>query len=131
VGRTPWSAAGPLAGSFIEKVFLRVNYVEMPSYIRHLPHIYAIGQPIFLTWRLAGSLPPNRAFPESALTSREAFAAMDRLLDEARTGPLYLRQADVADMVVEAILYNAAVLVHYELHAFAVMPNHVHLLVTP
>ena len=34
-------------------------------------------------------------------------------------------------MVVEAIQYGAAVLGHYHLHAYVVMPNHVHLLVTP
>jgi putative transposase len=34
-------------------------------------------------------------------------------------------------MVVEAIHYNADTLGHYVLHAFAVMPNHVHLLITP
>ena len=34
-------------------------------------------------------------------------------------------------MVVEAIHYNASVLRHYELHALVVMPNHVHVLVTP
>ena len=33
-------------------------------------------------------------------------------------------------MVVEAIWYNAQVLGHYALHAFVVMPNHVHLLAT-
>jgi REP element-mobilizing transposase RayT len=33
-------------------------------------------------------------------------------------------------MVVEAIHFNANTLGHYTLHAFAVMPNHVHLLVT-
>jgi REP-associated tyrosine transposase len=32
-------------------------------------------------------------------------------------------------MVVEAIGYNAQILRHYALHAFVVMPNHVHLLV--
>ncbi len=56
---------------------------------------------------------------------------MDRLLDEARDGTFYLRQPDIADMVVEAIHYNAAVLGHYSLHSFVVMPNHVHLLATP
>jgi REP element-mobilizing transposase RayT len=80
---------------------------------------------------LHGSLPPNRAFPTEALTSGQAFAAMDRLLEQARTGPFYLRQPEIADMIVEAIYYNANVLGHYELHAFVVMPNHVHLLVTP
>jgi REP element-mobilizing transposase RayT len=56
---------------------------------------------------------------------------MDRLLDETRTGPFHLRQPALAQMVVEAIHFNAAELGHYELHAFVVMPNHVHLLATP
>ena len=56
---------------------------------------------------------------------------MDRLLDEARSGTYYLRQQPVADMVIEAIYYNAETLGHCILHAFVAMPNHVHLLVTP
>jgi REP element-mobilizing transposase RayT len=56
---------------------------------------------------------------------------MDRLLDEARTGAFYLRQPAIADLVVEAIDYNAAVLGHYRLHAFVIMPNHVHMLASP
>ncbi len=34
-------------------------------------------------------------------------------------------------MIVAAIYHNAEVLGHYELHAFVVMRNHIHLLVTP
>jgi REP element-mobilizing transposase RayT len=56
---------------------------------------------------------------------------MDRLLEETRVGMFYLRQPAIADMVVEAILYNAEILEHYDLHSFVLMPNHVHLLVTP
>jgi putative transposase len=56
---------------------------------------------------------------------------MDRSLDEARTGAFYLRQPAIADMIVEAIRYNANILGHYILHGFVVMPNHVHLLATP
>jgi putative DNA methylase len=103
----------------------------MTFYRRRLPHIYDTGQSVFLTWRLHDSLAPQRAFPVEALTSGQAFAAMDRLLDEARSGAFYLRQPPVADMVVEAIQYNAKILGHYRLHAFVVMPNHVHLLATP
>ena len=103
----------------------------MAYYRRRLPHLYAVGKPISLTWCLSGSIPTGRAFPEDGLTSGHAFAAFDRLLDEARTGPMYLRQAPIADMVVEAIHYNATKLKQYELHAFVVMPNHTHLLVTP
>src|ERR1700682_4459607 len=98
----------------------------MTLYRRHLPHLFQIGQPVFISWRLYGSLPPNRAFPDSALTSGQAFAALDRLLDHATTGPLYLRQPALAAMVVDAIHYNANVLKHYTTHAYAVMPNHVH-----
>jgi putative DNA methylase len=103
----------------------------MTLYQRRLPHDYETEQPVFLTWRLHGSLPPHRAFPTAALTSGQAFGAMDRLLDEARDGAFYLRQPAAADMIVEAIQYNANVLGHYVLHAFVVMPNHVHLLATP
>jgi hypothetical protein len=57
----------------------------MAFYRRRLPHVYQTGQPIFLTWRLQDSLPPNRVFPAEAQTSGQAFAAMDCLLEETRT----------------------------------------------
>jgi putative DNA methylase len=55
---------------------------------------------------------------------------MDRLLDNARTGPLYLRRPDIATVVVDAIHYRERER-HYQLHSYVVMPNHVHLLMTP
>jgi putative DNA methylase len=100
-------------------------------YRRRLPHIYETEQPVFLTWRLFGSLPANRYFRGGLLSSGRVFAALDRLLDERRDGPTYLRQPAVADMAVEAIHFSSNVLGHYTLHAFAVLPNHVHLLITP
>ena len=103
----------------------------MALYRRRLPHDYETDQPVFLTWRLHDSLPCHRVFPAATVNSGQAFAAMDRLLEEARSGPFYLRQPAIADRVVEAIQYNAANLGHYVLHAFVVMPNHVHLLATP
>ena len=56
---------------------------------------------------------------------------MDKLLDETRTGPFYLRQPAIADMIVEAIHYNSEALGHYALRSFVVMRNHIHLLATP
>ncbi|HVV45549.1 MAG TPA: transposase [Bryobacteraceae bacterium] len=53
------------------------------------------------------------------------------MLDAASSGPVYSRTPKIAQVVVEAIEYNASVFRHYELHVFAVMPNHGHLLVTP
>jgi REP element-mobilizing transposase RayT len=100
-------------------------------YQRRLPHIGLLNQPVFITWRLAGSLPPGRHFPAGELASGAAFAAMDRLLDEARTGPSHLRMPALASIVAEAICYNSARMRHFEVHHFVVMPNHVHLLATP
>jgi REP element-mobilizing transposase RayT len=54
---------------------------------------------------------------------------MDRILDNTCTGPLYLRIAEIASMVVAAIRFRE--LRHYQLHSYVVMPNHVHLLMTP
>jgi len=52
---------------------------------------------VFVTWRLWGSLPQERL--PAHLTSGEAFVALDRLLDTARIGPVYLRQDQIAGMV--------------------------------
>jgi REP element-mobilizing transposase RayT len=54
---------------------------------------------------------------------------MDRLLAQAAASPLYLKRPDVAQTVVEAIQYRDPV--QYLLHSFVVMPNHVHVLITP
>ena len=64
---------------------------------RRLPLLHATEQASSL-----GSPPPNRAFPGGALSSGQAFAAMDRLLDQTRAGPFYLRRPAMAEMVVEA-----------------------------
>jgi putative transposase len=95
-----------------------------------VPHWDSVGQPVFVTFRLAGSLPENRVFPPANLASGEAFQAIDKLLDHVRTGPFFLEQSEIAQMVLEAIRDGDNRFRRYELHAYAVMPNHVHLLVT-
>jgi REP element-mobilizing transposase RayT len=117
--------------AFPENILPSAHYPFVATFhTRRLPHYHAVGQPIFLTWRLQGSLPANRSFP-SASTSGQAFLAMDRILDNARTGPQYLRLPEIAQMVVEAIHYRDQRLRHYDLHRYVVMGNHVHLLITP
>ncbi len=54
---------------------------------------------------------------------------MDRLLDHARYGPTFLRQPAVAQQVQASLEYGVQ-LGHYHLHAWVIMPNHVHLLFT-
>ncbi len=102
----------------------------MTFHTRRLPHIHSIGKPIFITWRLHGSLPACRYFPPGT-TSGQAFVAMDRLLDSARNGPLHLRRPEIANMTVEALHYHEKNLDHYDLHAYVIMANHVHILITP
>jgi putative transposase len=104
----------------------------MAHYERRLPHWDVIGQPLFVTFRLHGSLPANRVFaPERLVSSGEAFRAMDRILDGGRSGPLFLRRPEIAELVERALRDGESRFHRYQLHAFAVMPNHVHLLVTP
>ena len=86
---------------------------------------------MFVTFRLHGSLPVNRRFPNARLTSGQAFVALDRLLDRAKTGPFFLRQPEIASMFIRALFDGQDRFERYEVHAFVVMSNHVHLLVTP
>ena len=96
----------------------------MPQYGRRLPHEHPAGRALFLTWHLHGSLPHARYPPPGKMHSGQAFVWMDRYLDTTRTGPLYLRQPGIAEAGVETLHY-------YDLHAYVIMPNHVHLLVSP
>jgi REP element-mobilizing transposase RayT len=103
----------------------------MTFYERRLPHLSVPDRSVFLTWRLYDSLPRHRVFRKESLNSGVAFAALDRLLDESRCGAFHMREPAIANMIVDAIQYNTKTLGHYFLHAFVVMPNHVHLLATP
>ena len=95
---------------------------------RRLPHLYVVGEPLFITFRLHSSLPPNRKFP-ARLPSGKAFVCMDRLLDKECSGPAYMRMPAIAQTVIASIRKGAQS--DYRLHAWVVMPNHVHLLLTP
>ncbi len=57
-----------------------------------------------------------------------AFVEADRVLDRA-AGPRWLSQPAVAGCVVRHILENDGS--DYQVHAFVVMPNHVHVLLEP
>jgi hypothetical protein len=100
-------------------------------YRRRLPHWQPEGVPVFLTWHLKDSLPQHRYPPPSSPSAGRAFLWMDQFLDTARTGPFWLQMAPIAGLVVDGIAFGQDPLKHYELGAFVVMPNHVHLLVTP
>jgi REP-associated tyrosine transposase len=100
------------------------------DYHRRLPHWHPQEKSIFLTWHLHGSV-PRRYPPPGSMSAGQAFVWMDRFLDETRAGPFWLRNESIAALVVDAIRFGSHPLGHYETLAYVVMPNHVHLLVTP
>ena len=77
----------------------------MRKYRRRLPHIDVPGAPTFVTWRLLGSLPAERSFRAEHLSSGA--------------------QPAIATVVMEQLRRVPA------LHAYVIMPNHVHVLWTP
>ncbi|MGA2268539.1 MAG: transposase [Bryobacteraceae bacterium] len=101
----------------------------MAEYRRRLPHFHPDGAYLFVTWRLYGSLP---VLPPDVIysTPGQAFAAQDRALAR-RQGPLWLSDPRVARRVVEAIRHGESEKQLYELQAWALMPNHVHVLMLP
>jgi putative transposase len=119
-------------------------------YRRTLPHWQPEGSTIFLTWRLYGSLPESavariKATRElllreakrtgESVTDRKArhnkklFGMLDAMLDKAESGPLWLKEKSIADLVEDALLDRYAGL--YKLWSYVVMANHVHVLLRP
>src|ERR1039458_9416225 len=101
---------------------------HMAEYRRRLPHFHPDGEYLFVTWRLHGSLPVAPPDVINA-TPGHAFVAEDRALAQGR-GRLWLSDTRVARQVVEAIR-EGEIRKFYELSAWVVMPNHVHLLILP
>jgi putative DNA methylase len=101
----------------------------MPEYRRRLPHLQPGEACLFVTWRLHGSIPTSvlrGRFP----TPGHAFAASDRALAQDQRH-LWLRDPRIARLLSEAIRAGQTERQFYELEAWVVMPNHVHLLVRP
>jgi len=106
----------------------------MTFYRRRLPHWCPEGAVVFLTWRLFGTLPcctPEVVQADSLLTDGQRFAAQDRRLDVADSGPRWLKEPRIAACVAETLLLGERVWKKYDLWACVIMANHVHVLLTP
>lgn len=66
-----------------------------------------------------------------AISTDEEFKPADLIEHRATSGPLWLQNPQVAACVVRTLQRGSAELRHYVLHAFVVMANHVHVLLTP
>ena len=56
---------------------------------------------------------------------------MDREVDQAAFGPVWLQDARIARVVADALLYGESGRHSYQLRAWVIMPNHVHVLPRP
>jgi putative transposase len=68
--------------------------------------------------------------PPGKSSDGKVFVWMDRYLDTTRKGPLYLGRPEIAAIVARSILWGVS-LGQYELRAWVVMANHVHVLLLP
>ena len=95
----------------------------------YLPHRDEPGLTQFVTFRLAESFPESlRSEWEHLLKiedDRQRRAGLEAYLDRGR-GECYLRQPEIAQLVEEAVRFFQGE--RYDLRAWVVMPNHVHVL---
>ena len=96
----------------------------------YLPHCDFPGLTQFVTFRLADSMPVSRRDEWEHLLKiedvRERRAELEKYLDRG-VGDCSLRKAKVAKIVEDTLLYFHHE--RYEMLAWCVMPNHVHVLV--
>lgn len=123
-----------------------------PFYRRNLPHYQPSGHVVFVTFRLAGTIPRSVAMklkekrefwekvlgnsestPDQLLEARKKLQNLmgkwDGILDAARYGPRWLFDHRVAYLVAESIRYRDGKV--YTLYSSCVMPNHVHVVLRP
>jgi len=120
-------------------------------YRRHLPHWQPAGAVFFVTFRLADSIPISvikllqkvRAQEETRLNNNYMdelpiqdfleeewyFRKLDTELDNQNTGPHWLNKPEIASIIVDALNYRH--MRFFDLYAFCIMPNHVHVVFEP
>ena len=114
-------------------------------YRRNLPHYHLDGYPLFVTFRLADSIPFSvlaklKIQRENGLKAlmkydlgemdkleQKYFRLYDEWLDRCEIGPQWLREHRIAQIVMKEIHELSGS--HYKLIAYCIMPNHVHLLI--
>ncbi|MEP6895285.1 MAG: transposase [Chloroflexota bacterium] len=114
-------------------------------YRRNLPHIHPEDYPLFITFRLADSLPievlkelqtqrqhelnftKSQSPDEIYKIEKKHFGLYDTWLDQCRSGPHWLEDKNIAEIVAKKI--HSLNSKYFHLLAYCIMPNHVHLLI--
>ena len=94
----------------------------------YLPHRDEDGLVQHVVFRLADSLPARVLQTIELLKREEQRALVESALDDS-FGSALLRDPRLAQIIADALLHFANV--RYLLHAWCIMPNHVHALVEP
>ncbi len=115
----------------------------------YLPHWKAEGATYFVTFRLADSLPKHaleRLHTEHRKAERDLIRRRKRIAPEEHqrlvdisekieayldsgVGSCFLSRKPIADMVADALTHFDCS--RYRVHSYVIMPNHLHVLVTP
>ena len=112
----------------------------MLFYRRRLPHWFPDDATVFVTWRLAGSVPPGMARVGQTIAvcglptqvaPHATFLQHDTHLDRSDFGPVWLGDPRVASMLTAALQHGETARQFYNLHAWVIMPNHVHVVLEP
>lgn len=121
-------------------------------YRRHLPHFQPKGFTFFITFRLAGSLPVDiverltlearqidasfstltkslDGYRQMEQARQRVFEKWDIALQRANCGEPFLEDVRVASVVADSIKYHDED--WFDLVAYCIMPNHVHLVLAP
>lgn len=124
-------------------------------YHRNRPHIHPPDSTLFVTFRLAGSIPKavvRQYRNEKLLREREVrqiavkteqdrddertiefhrkwFKRFDETLDKAAAGPMWLGETAVRRIVYDKLIEDSEA--KYRLDAFSIMSNHVHIVFKP
>ena len=93
-----------------------------------LPHLKAQGGIYFVTFRLANSLPQDVLRQLEELTAEQRSMRVDEYLD-AGFGENWLAKPEIAEALRKVLRHFDGK--RYRLHAWVIMPNHVHLLIEP
>ena len=129
-----------------------------PFYRRNLPHIQPSWATFFVTFHLVGSLPrsvlqqwkaeklrllnlesnsdrapdEHKTFAEKEKFDewkRQWFRKIEKTLDDAKSGPVWLKDDQIAKVVADSMHYLDGKV--YRLDAYCIMANHVHVVFAP
>ncbi len=111
-GRSPTKVLGR-GGADHRSLWSAWHRFKQMFYRRRLPHWIPPNATVFLTWRLAG-------FRSVSVPQLPSYNAQH-----------WLKEPVIAGMLVNALQHGATVRQFYDLHAWVIMPNHVHVILRP